>query len=238
MDTFEELKHLLFIDIETVPQYPSFDDVDPVGQALWEKKAFYINEQFSPQDLYHRAGIYAEFGKIICIGVAYFHVNKEKTLELRVKSIYDNDEKELLSKFKELIRRFDEKRIRLVAHNGKEFDFPYLSRRMIINGISLPVSLDFSGKKPWEIPHLDTLELWKFGDRKNYTSLELLAYCLGISTEKSDMNGSLVYETYYQHQDLSKIADYCANDVILLAQIFLKMNIQPLLEQQQIVRVK
>ncbi|MCS7005758.1 MAG: ribonuclease H-like domain-containing protein [Cytophagales bacterium] len=239
MEVYKSLQNLLFIDIETVAQHPSFEEVDAIGKRLWEQKSFYINENFTPQDLYTRAGIYAEFGKIICIGVAFFHLNKEKKeLELRVKALSNKNEKELLTQFKELIGKFDEKKLRLIAHNGKEFDFPYLSRRMIVNEIPLPVSLDLSGKKPWEIPHLDTLELWRFGDRKHYTSLELLAYCLGISAPQSELSKSLIHDTYYKEDNIPKIVENCINEVILIAQIFLKMNFMPLLSEHQIIKVK
>jgi DNA polymerase elongation subunit (family B) len=123
---------------------------------------------------------------------------------------------------------------KLCAHNGKEFDFPYLSRRMLVNSITLPSLLHLSGAKKWEVPHLDTMEMWKFGDYKHYTSLDLLLALFNIPSSKSEMDGSKVNGVYYQEKDLKKIATYCVSDVVAIAQLYLKMKNLPLIEERNI----
>ena len=107
----------------------------------------------------------------------------------------------------------------LAAHNGKEFDFPFIARRMVINNVPIPGPLDNSAKKPWEVQHLDTMELWKFGDYKNYTSLSLLATILGIPTPKDDIDGSMVGKVYWIDNDLERITKYCQRDTITVARL-------------------
>lgn len=218
-----QLEDLLILDIETVSQYAAFSDMDEEWQELWTKKAGALsNPEVNASLIYDRAAIYAEFGKIICIGLGIFH-REDGDMHLRVKAIAGHDEKALLTEFAELLNsRFNTARHMLAAHNGKEFDFPYICRRMLINGIELPAILDIAGKKPWEIRHLDTMELWKFGDFKNYTSLNVLAKCFGIPSPKDDIDGSLVGHTYWQLKDLERIAVYCKKDIITTARILMK----------------
>lgn len=227
------LDQILFLDIETVPQFPSFDQVPVDLQEFWMKKARYLNtnEADSPDLLYERAGIYAEFGKIVCISIAMFHDGL-----LRVKSFAEDNEKQLLTQFAELLISLRPS-VMLCAHNGKEFDFPYIARRMLINELPLPLLLDNAGKKPWEVNHLDTLELWKFGDYKSYTSLALLATILGIPTPKDDIDGSMVASVYWKEHDLDRIKMYCQKDVITLAQLLLKFKGHALLESAKIIYV-
>lgn len=235
-----DLKHILFLDIETVSCEPTFDKLSERMKPLWEKKASFLksDEPSSPEELYlEKAGIYAEFGKIVTIAVGYF-TNHDDNLSLRVKAFASHDEKALLENFKQLLEtHFDQKKLALCAHNGKEFDFPYLCRRMLVNGILPPSALDIAGKKPWEVLHLDTLELWKFGDRKNFTSLDLLAALFDIPSSKSDIDGSMVSHTYYIEKDLEKIAKYCKQDVVVTAQLFLKFNCMPLVKEENIFLV-
>lgn len=229
-----KLDHILFLDIETVPQYASFDDLDITTQQLYAHKTQYQRkDDITAQQFYDRAGIWAEFGKIVCISVGYF---VDQTIrQFRVRS-YTGDESELLQQFGQLLDQyFNTQDHLLCAHNGKEFDFPYIARRMIINGITLPDKLNLFGKKPWEVPHLDTLELWKFGDYKHFTSLKLMTHILGIPSPKDDIDGSQVRDVYYQDQDVARIATYCEKDVVAVAQILLKLRLEPLLTEQQIV---
>jgi hypothetical protein len=217
---------LLFIDIETVPQYPSFNDVPEVEQLLWEKKAQYLmHEKDTVDSIYQKAGIYAEFGKIICISTAFLTL-KDKAYHLHMKSFYNEQEKIVLNDFVGYLNKMhkEKKQIALCAHNGKEFDYPYIIRRLLINGITVPAILNLVGKKPWEIIHIDTLEMWKFGDYKHYTSLELLAHVFGIKTPKDDIDGSIVASVYYEEKNLKRIVDYCQKDVITLVQLYLKMK--------------
>nr|WP_299071246.1 3'-5' exonuclease [uncultured Allomuricauda sp.] len=231
------LEHILFLDIETVPQKPNFADLDENTQMLWEQKSQYQRkDEFTPKEFYERAGIWAEFGKIICISVGYF-TSKGDSRNFRITSFY-GEELELLKQFKQLLQEhFNQTRHLLCAHNGKEFDFPYIARRMVINGMNLPYKLDLFGKKPWDVPHLDTMELWKFGDYKHFTSLKLLAHVLGIPSPKEDMDGSMVKGVFYEEDDLDRIVSYCELDVVTTAQVFLKLRNEELLSEEEIKKV-
>lgn len=214
------LTNVLFLDIETVPCFASYDLLPDNFKRLWDKKSERIksSEEETPDSLYNRAGIYAEFGKIICISIGYFHEDF-----FRVKSIFGDNEKDILTLFSELIKKFFTHPNKILcAHNGKEFDFPFIARRMLINGLQIPDVLNNSGKKPWEVYQIDTMELWKFGDYKNYTSLELLCALLDIPTPKDDIDGSMVYKVYWQDKDLERIAAYCQKDVVSIARILMK----------------
>ncbi|MBI1342136.1 MAG: 3'-5' exonuclease [Terrimonas sp.] len=221
------LQHILFLDIETVPQYPDYTMVPDEWKKLWDRKASLLirnKEEENPASIYNRAGIYAEFGRIICISCGVIQENAgEKRMVL--KSFYGDDEKLLLFRFSEMLSKWSagEQKF-LCAHNGKEFDFPYCCRRMIIQGIPIPSILQLSGKKPWEINHIDTMELWKFGDYKSYTSLNLLAHTLGIPTPKDDIDGSRVWEVYWNEMNISRIVEYCQKDVVTVARVLLRMN--------------
>lgn len=220
-------EEILFLDIETVPASASYNEIDPVMQNLWEKKSKFFREpEQDPSEVYERAGIYAEFGKIICISVGL--VKAKEAVSIRLKSYFGNDEKALLIEFSELLEKFTRlhKDATLCAHNGREFDFPFIARRMIINRIEIPEILDNAGKKPWEVKLLDTMDLWKFGDYKNFTSLELLTTVLGIPTPKDDISGSQVAGVYYVEKDLERIVRYCEKDVLAIAQVLLRfMNL-------------
>ncbi|WP_378185922.1 3'-5' exonuclease [Aquimarina sp. W85] len=231
------LEHILFLDIETVPIQEHFDALTPEMQYLWSEKTKYQRkEDFTPAEFYERAGIWAEFGKIVCISVGYFANTSEKR-SFRVTSFY-GEEPQLLLDFKELLEsHFSRPQHLLCAHNGKEFDFPYIARRMLINEISLPSKLDLFGKKPWEVAHLDTLELWKFGDYKHYTSLKLLTNILGIASPKDDIEGSEVSKVYYKEKNLDRIIAYCEKDTVAIAQVILKLRQQELLKPSEIVTI-
>jgi len=231
------LENILFLDIETVPETQLFSDLDETKQALWEHKSQYQRkDDETAEDFYERAGIWAEFGKIICISVGYFSLKSDKR-NFRVTSFYGNETK-ILKDFKNLlISHFSDPKHLLCAHNGKEFDFPYIARRMIINQIELPYKLNLFGKKPWEVPHLDTLELWKFGDYKTYTSLKLLTNVLGIPSPKDDIDGSEVYRVYYEEQGIDRIITYCQKDTIAVAQILLRLRGESLLTTEEIIYI-
>ncbi|MFD2587906.1 3'-5' exonuclease [Croceitalea marina] len=231
------LENILFLDIETVPENATFEELSEEKQLLWEQKSKYQRkDEFTPEEFYDRAGIWAEFGKIICISAGYF-IDKGNDKNFRVTSFY-GDEIKLLKDFKNLLQEhFNQAKHLLCGHNGKEFDFPYIARRMLINGIRLPYKLDLFGKKPWEIPHLDTMELWKFGDYKHFTSLKLMANVLGIPSPKDDMDGSMVRDVYYAKNDLDRIITYCELDVVTTAQVFLRLRGDELLEEEQVKKV-
>ena len=232
-----KLENILFLDIETVPEIARYSDLSEEKQELFALKTSYQRkDEMSPEDFYERAGIWAEFGKVICISVGYF-VKIEGKQQFRLKS-FSGPEKELLIEFKELLdTHFNKPSHVLCAHNGKEFDFPYIARRMIINRIELPEKLNLFGKKPWEIPHLDTMELWKFGDYKHYTSLKLLTNILGVPSPKEDIDGSDVARVYYEDKDLDKIVKYCERDTVAVAQLVLRFNNLELLSEDEIVAV-
>lgn len=231
------LEHILFLDIETVPEQESFDALSDEKKELWEHKSQYQRkDDFSAEAFYDRAGIWAEFGKIICISVGYFNFNGDSRT-FRV-TTFHGDEPQLLKEFKNLLDgHFNHPKYLLCGHNAKEFDFPYIARRMLINRIDLPYKLNLFGKKPWEIAHLDTMELWKFGDFKHYTSLKLMANVLGIPSPKGDIDGSMVRHVYYEEKDLDRIITYCELDVITTAQVFLRLKNDALLEQDEIKRI-
>ena len=238
MNLSVNLKDVLFLDIETVPQKENWHQLSTETQALYEKKTKYQRkEEFTAEAFYDRAGIWAEFGKIVCISVGYFIADAARE-KFRLTSFYGDDEYRILTDFKTLLETHFVKRSKLLcAHNGKEFDFPFIARRMIVHGIALPEKLNLFGKKPWEVPHLDTLELWKFGDYKHYTSLKLLTAILGIASPKDDIDGSEVAQVYYQEKDLERIVAYCEKDTLAVAQVLLRFNNQALLADSEIVRV-
>lgn len=228
-----DLQNLMVLDIETVPQYQDFSDVPDHLKELWDKKTLYQrkNEE-SAEEFYPRAGIWAEFGKIVCISVGIF----TPTNQLRVKSFFHHDEKEILYQFIQLLNHQSNQLI-LCAHNGKEFDFPYLCRRMLINSFKIPTQLNISGKKPWEVNHLDTMELWKFGDYKNYISLNLLAAIFDIPTPKDDIDGSMVADVYWKENNLNRIKTYCQKDVVTTARIIQKFKGLEALSDEQVIFV-
>ena len=232
-----KLNNVFVIDIETVPQKEKFEELPSNIQELWEQKSQYQRQdEQSASNFYERAGIWAEFGKIVCISIGIYHL-EQKQIHLRVRSFAHNDEKTILKQFISLLNK-QSKNLQLCAHNGKEFDFPYLCRRLLINGLAIPPLLQIAGKKPWEINHLDTMELWKFGDYKSYTSLNLLAAIFDLPTPKNDIDGSKVKEVYYRDKDLPRIAKYCQNDVITTAQLLLRFKGLPIITQENITLVK
>jgi predicted PolB exonuclease-like 3'-5' exonuclease len=228
---------ILFLDIETVPAASSYGSLDQSFQTLWDKKSKqFRGEDQSAADVYERAGIYAEFGRIICISAGL--ITEKDPFTFRVKSFYGDDEKSLLSEFSSMLLKFSRNREALLcAHNGKEFDYPYIARRMIINRMIIPDILDNAGKKPWEIKLLDTLDLWKFGDYKSYTSLDLLTSILNIPSPKDDIDGSMVAGIYYGTRDITRIARYCEKDVLAVAQVLLRFMNLPKIEADRIESV-
>jgi len=216
---------ILFIDIETVPQRPDFSELSAQFQQLWDKKSVYFRKEDQPaSEVYERAGIYAEFGKIICISAGLI-IQKNGERFYRVKSFHDHDEKKLLLSFNDMLDKFTSNPAKkLCAHNGQEFDYPYIARRTLINGLPLPKILNIAAAKPWEIKErlLDTLQMWKFGDYKSYTSLDLLCAVFNIPTPKDDIDGSEVARVYYQEGDLDRIIRYCEKDTLALANLMLR----------------
>lgn len=227
-----KLSTILFLDVETAPLVYQYNDLDENTRKLWDTK-FRYQQSESPEIQYKKAGIYAEFAKAICISVGFFNDGT-----FRIKSFFGTDEKKLLQEFSALLNEhFNRKEHLLCAHNGKEFDFPFLCRRLLINGLKLPKALNIAGKKPWEVNHLDTMELWKFGDYKNYTSLNLLANVFNIPTPKDDIDGSDVARVYWEDKDIDRIATYCQKDVITVAQLLLKMKGEELINEKNIIYI-
>jgi uncharacterized protein YprB with RNaseH-like and TPR domain len=227
-----KIENILFLDIETVPQFPDYDSLPAEMKKFWDKKAGYLsrNDEDTPRSLFGRSGIYAEFGKIICISTGFIYGDT-----FRIKSFYGDDEKALLADFSQMLNNFYNKpQHRLCGHNSKEFDVPYIARRMLINGIALPGILNLFGKKPWEIPHLDTMELWRFGDYKNFTSLDLLTTIFNIPSPKDDIDGSMVASVYYDDQDLPRIVEYCQRDTLAVAQLLLRYLGRPVIAADKV----
>jgi len=231
------LEHILFLDIETVPIEENFNSLDAEMQQLWELKTQYQRrDEYTPEDFYERAGIWAEFGKIVCISVGYFTF-KGDIRNFRVTSFF-GEEATILKDFNNLLgNHFNQPQHLLCGHNAKEFDIPFIARRMIINQIPIPNKLNLFGKKPWEIPHLDTLELWKFGDYKHFTSLKLLTKILGIPSPKGDIDGSQVGHVFHVEKDIDRIVTYCEKDTIAVAQIFLRLRREELLVDDEVLHV-
>ncbi|MFO7999837.1 MAG: 3'-5' exonuclease [Marinilabilia sp.] len=232
------VEKVMYIDIETVPQHPSFEHLDEKMQELWEvKSSKTAKDDVTPDEDYVRAGIYSEFGKIVCISAGVIKpVDGHRTL--RVKSFFGDDEKKLLTEFSSALNNFTSNPgTNICGHNVKEFDFPYIARRIIINGLPLPPVLDVAGKKPWEVNFIDTMDLWKFGDYKHFTSLNLLTHILGIPTPKDDIDGSQVASVYYDENDVERIARYCEKDVLATAQLFLRLKGEPLMDPEKMISV-
>lgn len=232
------LTNLLVIDIETVPGCPDFQLLPEYWKGLWEDKiSKTMPENFSLDESYQqRAGILAEFGKIICISTGFFYHEKDGRLSFKLKSFSGDDEALLLRNFVELLNTFRDKRgiFAVAGHNIKEFDIPYICRRMLVLNVPLPDYMQLSGKKPWETNLVDTMELWKFGDYKNYVSLKLLAAVFGIATPKDDIDGSMVKDVYYQEKNLPRIVTYCQKDVVTVANILLRFKNLPFLDKENI----
>jgi hypothetical protein len=228
-------EHILFIDIETVPQAETLAEFPEKLQQLWTRKAEAMSKEGeSAEKLFDRAGIYAEFGKIVCISCGTIYRTGTKRI-YRVKSFYGTDEASLLNDFLLMLEKFMANPYhRLCAHNGMEFDYPYIARRILINGLKLPAILDIAGAKPWEVRDylLDTMQLWKFGDYKHYTSLDLLCTIFGVQTPKDDIDGSQVANVYYRDGDMTRIARYCEKDTLTVAQIILRFKGEPLIEPE------
>ena len=233
-----DFENILFLDIETGPEEKDFSNLSKEVQELFALKTHYQRkEDVTAEEFYERASIWAEFVKIICISVGYFTNFKSENRNFRVTSFF-GDEEQLLKDFKSLLENhFNKPQHLLCAHNGKEFDFPFIARRMIIHQIALPEKLNLFGKKPWEIPHIDTMELWKFGDYKHFTSLKLLTSILGIPSPKDDISGSEVATVYYNENNIKRIVTYCEKDTIAIAQLLLRFNNQPLINDLNIFHV-
>jgi len=229
-------ENILFLDIETVPEERDFASLSEEKKELFALKTQYQRKDVhSPSEFYSRAGIWAEFGKIVCISTGFFANFNSINRTFHLKSFY-GEELQLLKDFKNYLEtQFDRPQHLLCGHNAKEFDFPFISRRMVINHISLPEKLNLFGKKPWQVSHLDTMELWKFGDYKHYSSLRLLTSILGIPTPKDDIDGSMVGEVYYKEKDIERIRLYCEKDTVAVAQVLLRFNNKPLIKSNHIV---
>ena len=231
------LHSILFLDIETVSQYRGYEEVPEEWKELWRRKSESFLKDKQPAtaaDIYDRSAIYAEFGKIICISCGVISGSGPER-KLSLKSFYGDDERQILIQFSDTLRKWgaDHQKY-LCAHNGKDFDFPYLCRRMVILGVPIPSLLNIAGKKPWEIQHIDTMELWKFGEYKSFVSLNLLAHALGVPTPKDDIDGSQVGQVYWTEQDLPRIVTYCQKDVVTVAQVYIRMNGEPPIRAENI----
>ncbi|MBL7766232.1 MAG: ribonuclease H-like domain-containing protein [Chitinophagaceae bacterium] len=231
-------ENLLLIDIETVPGCRSLEELPERMQRLWARKSALIdkdNPSFE-QTYAQRAGIYAEFGKIICIGLGYF-IRNGADYQLKVKMLSGHDETEMLKEFSAICNKFFSYPERqFCGHNIREFDIPYICRRSFIRGVPLPEVLsDLQNKKPWENPMLDTLQYWKFGEYKNFTSVDLLSAVLDIESPKGDIDGSDVAGVYWKDNALDRIVSYCGRDVVTVAQVLMRLNGMKLIDEQSII---
>lgn len=238
LPNIQALFDMFLIDIETVPRYPHHDLLTKDESKLFfDKISKTVPENFDKEEIYlQKAGVLAEFGKVICISSGFFFNDNAGKICLKIKSIYGHDEVEILKQFIELIDKFckHKPKFQFAGHNIREFDIPYICRRMLINQIPLPACLNIYGAKPWEICMTDTMQWWKFGDYKNYTSLHLLASVLGIPTSKDDIDGSMVQHVYHQENNLERIVNYCEKDVVVVARIVQRFKNLPLVEQENV----
>lgn len=237
----QELKNILFLDIETVGAVADYSQLDERFKVQWARKAVFLKrgEDLTDEALFNqRAGIYAEFGKVVAIALGKFSENENGELGLKTKCLANHHEGDLLAEFKGVIDKLDPSSVSLCAHNGREFDFPYLCRRMIINHIDVPILLNQTGRKPWDVTHLDTMDMWKFGDYKHYTALDLLAALFEVPSSKSQMDGSQVNDVYYKEKDLNRIATYCVGDVVTLVQVYLRLKGRPIIPQHLITHTE
>lgn len=238
----KKAKNFLLLDIETVAAFASYDELPERMQKLWDKKAVSLKKGddtlSNAEYFYNRSAIYSEFGKIICIAFGAFYWNEKNEIAFKVSSFSGDNEAEVLLQFKALIEKYPADQLILCAHNGKEFDFPFICRRMLIHGIEIPKALQISGKKPWEILHQDTMDMWKFGDYKSYTSLDLLAAVFDIPGSKNEMSGDQVTKVYYEENDLLKISRYCREDVVVMAQLYLRLQCFETVHPDNIVRME
>ncbi|MEN0049411.1 MAG: 3'-5' exonuclease [Bacteroidota bacterium] len=244
-----DLSKILFLDIETVSEQAEYEHLSDRFKTLWKKKCRSIIRQYDvpiedaqAAELYiEKAGIFAEFGKIVCISVGIIYRDGEGKLGLRLKSFASKDEQALLKDFSQLLDQYyNNPSVHFMCgHNIREFDIPYICRRMVVNALPFSNLLQLSGKKPWETRYLlDTLELWKFGDYKHYTSLNLLAAVLDFPTPKDDIDGSQVGRVFWNEGDVDRIATYCEKDVLATVQLFLRYRRLPILEDEQVIFVE
>ncbi|MBP6022594.1 ribonuclease H-like domain-containing protein [Ferruginibacter sp.] len=235
------LENLILIDIETVPQHPDFDLLNDEWKQLWQEKTQRSLPDFtSPAEFYpQRAGVMAEFAKIICISMGYF-TKQGNALQLRLKSFYGDDEKVLLKSFVTVLNQVETKNNKwsFAGHNIKEFDIPFICRRLLVNSLPIPPYLDFQNMKPWDTNMVDTFQYWRFGDYKNYTSLKLLAAAMGVPSPKDDIDGSMVADVYWKEKNLDRIVTYCQKDVVTTGNIILRFKNMELLKEEQVVIVK
>ncbi len=233
-----DIHNIIFIDIETVREKNELSELSEKMQSAWTRRAKRLTDDPNPDvaELYKtRSALYAEFGKVIVIAMGVIHeVDGEPSL--RMKCLSGHDEVALLNEFRQTLEGFDQSRYVFCAHNGREFDFPYLGRRMVINHIAPPAMLDLSGRPPWELNHIDTMELWAFGARKPFISQDFLCTLLNVPTSKSDINGSMVGSVYYDDNDLERIASYCYKDVVTLVNLYRRMKVMPLIDEKNIER--
>ena len=241
-----KIEDLIVIDIETASVAPSFSNLSPQWQELWEEKTFRIlPEGKTAEDFYPmRAGVMAEFSKIVCISIGYFI--REQQLKMRVKSFCCEDEKKILSDFLQTVSKIESFNSNwcFAGHNIKEFDIPFLCRRLLVNDMRIPPYLDFQNMKPWETNIVDTFQYWRFGDYKNFTSLKLLAAAMGVPSSKDDIDGSMVGDLFHTQNpeermiNLKRIATYCQKDVVTTANIILRFKNSPIVHSDDIEIVK
>lgn len=233
---------LIVIDIETASLSASFNLMEGKWQELWEEKTIRIlPEGLTAGEFYpQRAGVMAEFSKIVCISIGYFI--REQHLKIRVKSFYGDDEKKILADFLQTISKIESFNNNwcFAGHNIKEFDIPFICRRLLVNNMRIPPYLDFQNMKPWETNIVDTFQYWRFGDYKNFTSLKLLAAAMGVPSSKDDIDGSMVGELYHSGNaeekeiNMKRIAVYCQKDVVTTANIILRFKNAPIIHEDDV----
>ena len=232
MYTLDQLKNIVFFDIETAGSHESLDALqedNPLLATLWSKRCEYLREKFeenkdlTDEELYlNKAALHPEFNRIVCASFGRIAGDVDST-SMIIKSYSGDDESEILDGIDKVLTKFN--KMNLCGHNIKRFDIPVMGKRFLINGKKLPKSLMIYDSKPWELPFIDTSDIWSFGAwQEGFASLELIAASLKVPSPKDDIRGEDVHSVFWESSEHSRIAEYCAKDVKVLGDIMLKIS--------------
>ncbi len=227
------MRDVLYLELATAGRYRTLEEAPPGYQRLWGEWNAWREEQ--PD--FGRAALYAEFGQVVGMSLGY-HLEDGPQEEFRISS-WVGDEAAILGEFLRVVKSLtkSKRRLRICSHNGKSFDFPYLSKRLVARELELPEVMNIVGMKPWELPHLDTLELWRHGGgRRSYVGLELLAMTLGIELPYAWMDGSDIHTLFWsqEREEWERIGRQGALEVYLTAQVLRRLQHQAPLERESV----
>lgn len=239
MYTPAEVAKIVFFDLETASEYESLDQLalnKPKMAELWSKRCEYLRSRFeenkdmTDEQLYEaKAALTPEFARIVCatFGRVTFIGEDPNVI---IKSYCSEHEDEVLDGIQKVFDKFAS--LKFSGHNIKRFDIPMMCKRLLIHGRSLPKGLQIQNLKPWEMPFIDTSEVWSFGAwQEGFVSLELLVTAIGLETPKGDIKGEDVSRVFWQDGDTHRIAEYCQRDVFAGIQALLKLSGLPVVEE-------